>query len=176
MITRRLFAGALIASTLLISGQAWSQAKTPSSFDPPGIINSIYERVVKDNGEADGSFVIQDKAVRAKYLSKSLVALWAKSDAHTPEGDIVIDFDPVTNSQDPSVKSFTVTTEKLDSGTAAIAVKMTTGYAQPRNPADDVVRYDFVRDGGHWKIDDIRGAVDGKPWSLRALLTRSLKN
>src|SRR5262249_38409301 len=112
-----------------------------------------------------------------KYLSKSLIALWAKSEAHTPEGDVVIDFDPITNSQDPSVKAFAVTSEKLDSGTATIAVKMTTGYARPSAiPADDVIRYDFVRDGGHWKIDDIRGSVDGKPWSLRALLTRSLKN
>jgi hypothetical protein len=54
---------------------------------------------------------------------------------------------------------------------------MTTGYEKPRaNPDDDVVRYDFVRDGGHWKIDDIRGATDGKPWSVRGLLTYSLKN
>jgi hypothetical protein len=39
-----------------------------------------------------------------------------------------------------------------------------------------VLRYDLVRDGGHWKIDDIRGANDGKPWSMRAKLNWELKH
>ena len=176
MMTRRLFPWGLMASVVLVFGSATAQ--TPSSFDPPGIINSIYTRAAKGDGESGGAFVTQGKAARAKYLSKSLIALWAKADASTPEGDVgASDFDPITNSQAPSVKSFVVTPEKLDSGTAAIAVKMTRGYEKPNaNPADAVVRYDFVRDGGHWKIDDIRGAVDGKPWSVRALLTNSLKH
>ncbi|HTQ36869.1 MAG TPA: hypothetical protein VMH77_07520 [Steroidobacteraceae bacterium] len=25
--------------------------------------------------------------------------------------------------------------------------------------------------GGDWKINDIRGAIDGRPWSIRAILT-----
>lgn len=178
MITRRLFAGMSIASILFLSGSASSPAQTPSSFDPPGIINSIYTRAAKGDGESGGAFVTQGKAARAKYLSKSLIALWAKADERTPDGDVgAIDFDPITNSQAPSVKAFVVHPEKLDSGTATIAVKLTRGYEAPKaNPADAVVRYDFVRDGGHWKIDDIRGAVDGKPWSIRTLLTNSLKN
>lgn len=178
MITRRRFAGTSVAFTLLILGSAKSPAQTPSSFDPPGIINSIYTRVAKGSGESGGDFVWQGKAARAKYLSKSLIALWGKADALTPKGEVgSIDFDPVTNSQAPSVKSFTVTSEKLDSGIGTIAVKMTSGEKeQYKNPADAVVRYDFARDGGHWKIDDIRGATDGKPWSVRTLLTNSLKN
>ena len=31
------------------------------------------------------------------------------------------------------------------------------------------------REAGQWKIDDINGAVDGSPWSVRALLVDSLK-
>jgi hypothetical protein len=38
------------------------------------------------------------------------------------------------------------------------------------------IRYDFVRDGAQWKIDDIRGAEDSKPWSIREMLNESLKN
>jgi hypothetical protein len=38
------------------------------------------------------------------------------------------------------------------------------------------VRFDFVRDAGQWKIDDIRGASDGDPWSIRSMLESSLKN
>ena len=98
-------------------------------------------------------------------------------DASTIAAGAPIDVDLATNSQAPSVNSFVATTEKLDSGTATIAVKMTRDHETPRaNAADDVERYDFVRDGGHWKIDDIRGATDGKPWSVRGLLTYSLKN
>jgi hypothetical protein len=38
------------------------------------------------------------------------------------------------------------------------------------------VRYDFVREAGNWKIDDIMGASDGEPWSIREMLATSLKN
>lgn len=176
MITRRLFAGASIALASLALSSAELSAQAPKSSDPPGIVNAIYERVTKGSG--DGAFLIESDAAKAKYFSKSLIALWAKADAHTPKGDIgPIDFDLATNSQAPSVNSFVATTEKLDSAAATIAVKMTRNHEAPRaNPADDVERYDFVRDGGHWKIDDIRGATDGKPWSVRALLMYSLKN
>jgi putative N-acetylmannosamine-6-phosphate epimerase len=87
-----------------------------------------------------------------------------------------VDFDPVTNSQEPDVKSFAVNAEKSDAGTAIIAVTIT-GRNPPRtNAADAVIRYDFERDAGQWKIDDISGAEDGKPWSLRSMLSDSLKN
>jgi hypothetical protein len=33
-----------------------------------------------------------------------------------------------------------------------------------------------MREGKDWKIDDIKGASDGEPWSIRAMLTDSLKN
>ena len=114
---------------------------------------------------------------KAKYLSKALVALWAKADAHTPKGDVgPVDFDPVTNSQEPDVKSFNAVAEKLDADKATIAVTIPGRGAPRAKPADRVLRYDFVRDAGKWKIDDISGASDGEPWSIRGMLTDSLKN
>jgi hypothetical protein len=38
------------------------------------------------------------------------------------------------------------------------------------------VRYDFVREDGQWKIDDIKGFADGRPWGVRGMLAASLKN
>jgi hypothetical protein len=38
------------------------------------------------------------------------------------------------------------------------------------------MRYDFVRDAGQWKIDDIKGSADGRPWSVRGMLAASLKH
>jgi hypothetical protein len=56
-----------------------------------------------------------------------------------------------------------------------IAVIFTGGNAPPRKPEDRTVRYDFVRETDNWKIDDIKGASDGVPWSIREMLATSLK-
>ena len=92
-------------------------------------------------------------------------------------GDLApVDFDPVTNSQDPDLKSFKVATEKLDADKASIAVTLEGHRGKREKPADAVIRYDFVREVGGWKIDDIKGSGDGEAWSIRAMLTDSLKN
>ena len=102
--------------------------------------------------------------------------MWAKADARTPKGDVgPVDFDPVTNSQDPDVKSFKTVAEKLEADKAVIAVTIAGRRTARAKPADNTVRYNFVRDNGQWKIDDISGAVDGEPWSIHGLLVESLK-
>jgi hypothetical protein len=152
-------------------------AAPTAASDPVAIVTAIYTRAAKGKGDGGGAFVIENKAAKAKYLSKSLVALWAKADAHTPKGDVgPVDFDPVTNSQEPDVKSFKVVATSLEAEKAVIAVTITGRNAPPRKPADQTVRYDFVRDAGDWKIDDIKGASDGEPWSIRGMLAGALKN
>ena len=147
----------------------------PVPSDPLAIVNAIYARVIKGKGNGGGGFVIENKAAKAKYLSKSLVKLWAAADAHTPKGDVgPVDFDPVTNSQEPDVKSFSAEAEKLEASNAVVAVTIATRTPLIR-PADNVIRYNFVREGGQWKIDDISGSSDGEPWSIRDMLTDSLK-
>lgn len=144
--------------------------------EPVATVNAIYTRTAAGKGDGGGGFVYDTKAAKAKYLSKSLIVLWAKADAHTPKGDVgPVDFDPVTNSQDPDVASFKIIAEKVEADRATIAAALTS-HRTPRKWADDsTVRYDFVRDGDAWKIDDIKGTVDGQPWSVRTLLTNSLK-
>ena len=44
--------------------------------DPAAVVTAIYTRAAKGKGDAGGAFVIE-KATRARYLSKSLAALWA---------------------------------------------------------------------------------------------------
>ena len=68
-------------------------AAQPSPNDPASIITAIYTRAAKGKGDGGGAFIIENDAAKAKYLSKSLVALWARADAHTPKGDVgPIDF------------------------------------------------------------------------------------
>jgi Protein of unknown function (DUF3828) len=175
MITRR---------ALMLTGMAASfsglashpvLAASPAPNDPLAIINAIYERVTKGKGNGGGGFVIENKAAKAKYLSKSLVKLWAAADAHTPKGDVgPVDFDPVTNSQEPDVKSFDAIAQELAGTKAVIAVTIASRTPLIR-PADNIIRYNFVREDGQWKIDDISGSSDGEPWSIRDMLTDSLK-
>lgn len=173
MISRRIL---LLTSLLATASIRPAGAQKAQPRDPAAIVTAIYTRVIQGKGDSGGTFVFQTKADKARYLSKPLIELWAKADAHTQKGDIgPIEFDPVTNSQDPDVKSFKVATEKLEADKAVIATTMT-GREPREKPADDTVRYDFVLDGGAWKIDDIRGAIDGETWSVRAMLENFLKN
>ena len=146
--------------------------------DPAGILTAIYTSVAKGKGDGGGTFVIQTKASRTKYLSNALVVLWAKADARTRKGDGgPVDFDPVTNSQDPDVKSFKLVAEKQGADKATLAVTIESHQREARaKAADNTIRYEFVHEAGQWKIDDIKGAVDGSPWSVRALLVASLKH
>src|SRR5215469_6215954 len=173
MITRRTL---VLTSILLATEAPLARAEPATADDPVAIVNAIYIRAAKGKGDGGGGFVTENKAAKAKYLSKSLIALWAKADAHTPKGDVgPVDFDPVTNSQEPDVKSFKVETEKLDASSALISVTITGRNTPPRKPADRVIHYAFVREANGWRIDDIKGSSDGEPWSIRAMLNDSLK-
>ena len=170
MLTRR----SLIAASVFAAAPAFAQA--PAANDPASILTAIYIRAAKGKGDGGAAFVTENKAAKAKYLSKALVALWAKADAHTPKGDVgPIDFDPITNSQDPDVKSFKVDAEKTEADKATFAVTIN-GHRNDRKPDDQIVRYDFVREAGSWKIDDIKGSSDGEAWSVRKMLADSLKH
>jgi uncharacterized protein DUF3828 len=176
MIARRAFVFAGMTALLAATAQG-ALAAPPVPNEPLAIVGAIYARAAKGKGDGGGSFLIDTRAARAKNLSKSLAALWIKADAHTPKGDVgPIDFDPVTNSQEPDVKSFAVTSDKQDAASATIAVTITGYQPPPTAAADQTIRFDFVREGSQWKIDDIRGASDGKPWSIRSMLADSLKN
>lgn len=170
MLTRR---SLLVIS--LLAGVRPALAQTPAPADPAAIVTAIYTRAAKGKGDGGAAFVIENKAAKTKYFSKALVALWAKADAHTPKGDVgPVDFDPVTNSQEPDVKSFKVDPETMEADKATIAVTIT-GHRNDRKPADQVVRYDFVREANSWRIDDIKGSSDGEAWSIRKMLADSLK-
>lgn len=184
MLTRRsAFASlACLAAAMALPAAALAQAPAqpspaapakPAAADPAALLTRLYKAAAKDN--AGGAFVNNAKE-RGKYLSKSLAALWTKAEAKVPQGEIgPIDFDPVSNSQDPDIKSFVIKAENQDDARATLAVALI--GSQPRKvAADSVIRYELVRDGTSWRIDDIRGSVDGQTWSVRQMLEASLKN
>lgn len=177
MLTRRSLVLTGLTGLLAANDVHFANAEQPSASDPVAIVTAIYTRAAKGKGDGGGGFVYQDKAAKAKYLSKSLIELWARADKHTPKDDVgPVDFDPVSNSQDPDVASFKVAAEKLEANSATIAATFTSRHTTRKSADDFIVRYDFARDGATWKIEDIRGANDGERWSIRAMLANSLKH
>ena len=77
MITRRALISTGTAG-LLAGVSRRAIAAPPSPNDPVAIINAIYTRAAKGKGNGGGGFIIENKAAKAKYLSKSLVELWAR--------------------------------------------------------------------------------------------------
>ena len=116
--------------------------------------------------------------MRPGRFSSALLDLWAKADELRDEnGDGVgaIDWDPVTASQDPVVTSFTVKVERQDAKSATVAVTLVDPRGKRPVASDSVVRWDLVKEGGAWKVDDFRGSSAGRPWSVRKSLERYLE-
>jgi hypothetical protein len=175
VISRRTFA--LSGAALFVSPPASAAAmRSAPPNDPIGIVNAIYRGTIAGYDKQRALWL--DPSNRRGTLSKSLIALWAKADAKTQPGDSgPIDFDVTTNSQGMEVKSFTAKAESQDAARATIVVRLTPKGKWLRNaPQDNTVRYDFIREGGRWVIDDVRSTTDGKAWSLRELLTFALKS
>jgi hypothetical protein len=177
MIARRTLITLMAIGALAATASHRAFAAPPSSAgDPLAIIKAIYTQAAQGKGHSGGDFVVRSKAAREKYLSKAFAARWAKSEARTPnDGPGPVGFDPVTNSQDPDIASFTVSSEKQDGGHATIAATIEGRYGKRDHAEDSIIRYDLVQENGQWKIDDIRGAVEAEPWSIRQILTESLK-
>ena len=105
MISRRGFVLACAAGLLATAPACPALTAPPVAADPLALVNAVYARVARGKGDGGGAFIIESKAAKTKYLSKALVGLWAKADARTPKGDVgPVDFDPVTNSQEPDIK------------------------------------------------------------------------
>ena len=141
---------------------------TNTTTSPAGILTGVYREAVKGST----SDWLEPKR-RGAYLSKSLLALWAKSDARKPpEGEVgAIDFDITTDTNGLELEKFDVNVQSESRATAIVAVKLhyRKPYYRPGPPA--IVTYDFVREDGRWRIDNIRA----KDWSVRDMLTNWLK-
>src|SRR5436309_9087218 len=90
MVSRRELIFTATAGLVAAALSRRASAAPPAANDPVGIVTAIYTRAAKGKGDGGGggAFIIENKAAKAKYLSKSLVELWAKADAHTPKGDV----------------------------------------------------------------------------------------
>ena len=148
--------------------QALVVAASAADASPKDILTGIYKEAVKDTSPD-----WLDTKRRDKYLSKSLLELWARADAKKPpKGDVgPIDFDLTTDTNALELQGYGIKTESKSDNAAVLAVKLTYRDPYVHLGPPRVVTYDFIRKGRSWRIDDIRT----KRWSVRDLLTLWLK-
>jgi len=141
--------------------------------EPAAIVKSIYGK--RDPYGAAAS--LEMRALHRRALSKSLAALWKRSDDNTPkEDEPVPGFDISSNSNAREVSHATVKVERQDARRATVAARLFDKVPMIAHPAsNDIVRYDFIRENGRWVIDDVRSTIDDKEWSLKGLLNIGLK-
>jgi hypothetical protein len=166
MLTRRLLL-AVALSAAVSSGPAFAEGPEPAA-----IVASIYAK--RDPYGAAESVAMRAKHRRA--LSKSLAALWKRSDDSTPaEDEPVPGFDIAANSNAREVSRAEMKVERQDATRATVAAKLFSKNFVNKHPSDDIVRYDFIRENGRWAIDNIRSTIDGKEWTMKGLLNEGLK-
>ena len=159
MQTRRTFL-ATVALTLA--------APALAAESPRDIVVRIYKLSAGPKGDYAGESAFFKDAFRKSTFSKALLKEILAMDAQAKKDDAVpgLDFDPVTASQDPSVKKLSIAAESEDDGKAAVAAKFFSFDATKPT----VVRYFFITENGAWKLDDMSSGEGDDGWKLRALL------
>jgi hypothetical protein len=162
---RRSLIRLLVASSAATALPA--HAAAPAAASPRDIVVEIYKISAGKDGKYQGPSAFNDKAVRSRYFSKSLLAALVKMEKLSKQKDEpILDFDPVTNSQDPDVKDLQIAVESETPASAVVAAR----FLSFDDKAPSIVRYDFVKDGGGWKIDDMRGEHGTDKWTLRDII------
>ena len=154
---RRLLIAALVAAPL-------SRARATDS--PKDIVEGLYRSAARKKGEWDDP--IFKAPARQRLFSKALLAAWTAADAHNKADEVGwLDFDPISNSQDPDVNDLRVTVLREDASKTSIQAAFRVA-PDPKSRVDRVV-FEFMLEDGAWKLDDIAGNPNGDRWSIRTL-------
>ena len=163
---------ALAIAVLLAFAAPASAAAMKSRPQHGAVVASLYA------AEQAGRAPLSDPGERARALTPSLSALWSVVEAAAKrrnDGDPPPDFDVVTNSQGSTLKSYALAIERADATHATVIATLVDDNWLRASAREKVVRYDLVSDGSLWRIDDIHGVAEPRAWSLRAILSESLK-
>jgi hypothetical protein len=151
----------LAGTAALCAGAARADEQSPKD-----VVVAIYHIAAGPNGDYQVPSAIDDKQVR-KHFTKSLIAARNAMDARSKKlNEPILDFDPVTNSQDPSVRNLAIDVESADAARTIVAARFESEGAKAQN----VVRYVFVREAGAWRVDDITGENGPDKWDLREVM------
>jgi len=143
-------------------------AMTKIAHAPRDIVQAIYSYSAGESGDYAGPSAFDDAKMRQLYFSKDLNAAIAALDAKSG-GRPILNFDPITNSE-PDVQNLDIAIESENPDRVSVAAKFRSANES------SIVHYDLIKEGKAWKIDDIRGEIQGQSgqWSLREILKNSL--
>ena len=154
--------------TILTAALLLTPALALAAGSPRDFVAQVYRGA---GGNASWDTLFARAMGRKRPFSKKFDAVLKAADANSAKtNEPWLDFDPVSNSQDPSIHGLSVNIVADTSDSATLSAEFRYG-PEPKSPAAQVI-YDFVREGGAWALDDIRGArQDGQDpgWSLRKL-------
>jgi len=105
------------------------------------------------------------ETMQKHVISKKLHALFEYYDRRSSPDEVgTLDFDPFISAQDYELKDVEIVSETIDGDEATVEVGFT-------NFGDRTeLTYTLAKEGGAWKIDDIRSMNPDDPWILSKLL------
>jgi len=156
---RQIFLPSLLAGCCALPALAQEQS-------PRDQVVEIYRVAAGPKGDYLSPSPFDDRRVR-RHFTKSLLNAENAMDMRSRKlNEPILDFDPVTNSQEPSVRNLAIAVESADAARTVVAAS----FDRESRPLRNVVRYIFVREGGGWKLDDMRGQEGDDKWDLRELM------
>jgi len=152
----------LIMSLLMASfGVAFAEAGGPAA-----VIAEVYGVAGPSGHYQQPLAIFAEASLRERYLSKRLCAALSEMDKRTPAGDVPnIDFDVVSDSQDPDVHDLKIAAASESADKAVVVADFKSHEDSERT----VLRYELVQQDGAWKIDDV--AASGKShWRVSEII------
>ncbi len=141
------------ADTLLLglNNSILTLSRAPGALAGPASPEGVVERFLEQHFNGDMGFTPENMQEKSGWLTDRLKQRITRYFAQPTPGDEVpaIDGDPFTYSQEYPLR-FAVGKAKLVNSSAQVAVRFADAY---RN---HVVTYVLMRDGTHWKLDDLR--------------------
>lgn len=159
---------ALALPALALPALALPATARAAAASPREIVEAVYG---KTDANARWDQRLAQAMGRKQPFSKAFAAALRNAEAKGKKsGEPWLDFDPVSNSQDPSIHGLAVAV--ASEGKDAACVRAEFHCADASNSPRAQVSYDFTRENGDWTLDDMRGLTMGKKgtgWSLRKL-------
>ena len=154
---------ALSIAVLLITGLGTALAQ---DRNPAAVVAEIYGSAGPSGHFQKPLAIFADAALRPHYLSSRLQAELADMDKRTPAGDVPnLDFDVVSDSQDPDVQDLKIAAESESASEAVVVADFKSHKETERSS----LRYELVREDGAWKIDDVE-ASGKRHWRVSEII------
>jgi hypothetical protein len=159
-----MFRSAFLIAALIIASFGLVHAEDVKS--PAAVVTELYGAAGPDGRYQEPLTIFFDDTLKARYLSKKLRDAVADMEKRTPEGDVPnLDFDVVSDSQDPDVRGLKISTESESAERAVVAADFQSHEEKERT----VLRYELVREGAAWVIDDV--SASGKShWRVSEII------